>query len=112
MPDNTLRTAEQRLHVNDLLDVYGALLTEKQRTAAHLYYREDLSLAEIADLLSISRQGVLDSIHRGVRQLEDTDEKLGLLGRVKTLEACLRSVSEDERVPREVRDRAGELVGD
>lgn len=45
------------LNVTILLDVYGQLLTEKQRNAIDMYYNEDLSLSEIADVIDISRQG-------------------------------------------------------
>ena len=38
------------LNVTILLDVYGQLLTEKQRNAIDMYYNEDLSLSEIADV--------------------------------------------------------------
>lgn len=66
-----------------LLDFYGDLLTEKQAQALELYYNEDLSLAEIAEPLGISRQGVRDSIKRGEKQLYDLEETLGLSKRFK-----------------------------
>ena len=58
---------EKDLSIAVLLDFYGDLLTEKQARAIDLYYNEDLSLAEIAEPLGISRQGVRDSIKRGER---------------------------------------------
>lgn len=36
-------------HISFLLDIYGEMLTEKERDALELYYNEDLSLSEIAD---------------------------------------------------------------
>lgn len=69
-----------------LLDFYGELLTEKQAKAMELYYNEDLSLAEIAEPLSISRQGVRDSIKRGEKQLLELENTLGLLKRFKAIE--------------------------
>ncbi len=69
-----------------LLDFYGELLTEKQAKAMELYYNEDLSLAEIAEPLSISRQGVRDSIKRGEKQLLDLENTLGLAKRFKEIE--------------------------
>ena len=36
-------------HYNNLLDFYENLLTEKQKLVAHMYFREDYSLSEIAE---------------------------------------------------------------
>ncbi|NYE58204.1 YlxM family DNA-binding protein [Carboxydothermus ferrireducens] len=62
-----------------LLELYGGLLTEKQREILELYYIENWSLAEIAEYLKISRQGVYDILQRAIRQLNIFEEKLGLL---------------------------------
>ena len=58
-----------------LLDVYGALLTERKRELLDYYYNEDYSLSEIAELTGLSRQGVRDGIRKAeeeLRTLEDT----------------------------------------
>lgn len=60
-----------------LLDIYGGVLTDKQREMLELYYNEDLSLSEIAANEGISRQGVRDSIKRGEEALLELDEKIG-----------------------------------
>lgn len=54
----------KNLEITVLYDFYGDLLTEKQQEVIELYYNEDLSLAEIAALSGITRQGVRDSIKR------------------------------------------------
>ncbi len=77
-----------------LLDFYGELLTEKQAKAMELYYNEDLSLAEIAEPLSISRQGVRDSIKRGEKQLIDLENTLGLAKRFKEIELDIDNIKE------------------
>ena len=71
------------LSITVLLDFYGDLLTEKQAQALDFYYNEDLSLAEIAAPLNITRQGVRDSIKRGEKQLHDYEDALGLVKRFK-----------------------------
>lgn len=76
---------EKDLSIAVLLDFYGDLLTEKQARALDLYYNEDLSLAEIAEPLGISRQGVRDSIKRGEKQLHDLENTLGLAQRFKDI---------------------------
>ena len=69
------------LSVNLLMDFYQELLTEKQKEALNLYYDNDFSLAEIAEHMDISRQGVRDFIKRGEKQLYDFEEALGLTER-------------------------------
>lgn len=69
----------KNLNISNLLDIYGAMLTEKQRELLSLYYNEDLSLSEISELVGTSRQGVMDIIHRGEGQLTDMENKLGFL---------------------------------
>lgn len=64
-----------------LLDFYGELLTPRQRSCFNMHYNEDLSLAEIAEILDISRQGVRDLIVRAEATLLETEEKTGLLKR-------------------------------
>lgn len=54
---------------SELLDCYGALLTERQRECLDLYYNENLTLGEIAEHFHISRQAVHDAMRHGEEQL-------------------------------------------
>ena len=62
-----------------LYDFYGQLLTERQREVMELYHEENLTLSEIADEFSISRQGVHDLIKRCDRTLGGYEKKLQLI---------------------------------
>ena len=64
-----------------LFDIYGSLLTEKQRTLLDMFYNEDLSLGEIAEINQTSRQAVFDNIKRSEKTLEHYEVNLGLLAR-------------------------------
>ena len=77
-----------------LLDIYGGVLTDKQREMLELYYNEDLSLSEIAEGEGISRQGVRDSIKRGEETLKDLDEKIGVMAITEKYDALLSAVKE------------------
>ncbi|MBR6727307.1 MAG: YlxM family DNA-binding protein [Clostridia bacterium] len=68
-----------------LFDFYGEMLTEKQRHVVELYYEEDLSLAEIAESQSITRQGVRDSIKRAEAQMLEMEERLQLAARFREM---------------------------
>ena len=77
-----------------LLDFYGELLTNKQKTALELYYNEDLSLAEIAEEMQVSRQGVRAFIKQGEAHLEEFEEKLGMYNRFSEISRLLREVKD------------------
>ena len=68
----------KQLHISDLLDIYGSLLTEKQQRLLEYYYNDDLSLAEIAENEGITRQAVRDTLKRAAAQLEQTEKLLGI----------------------------------
>ena len=65
--------------MNEYLDWYGELLTEKQQDICDLYFKEDFSLSEISENYDISRAAVLDTIKRSKKLLEDYEKKLHLI---------------------------------
>ena len=65
---------QKNLAYSVLLDFYGPVLTDKQRVILTEYYDEDLSLAEIAENLGITRQGVRDAIKHGEAALDELGE--------------------------------------
>ncbi len=93
----------ERLELNYLLDFYGPLLTEHRQEVMRLYCEEDLSQQEIADQLSISRQGVFDTLAKAKRQLADYEAKLGLvrrhLAQTGAAEECLRALGRVRGLP-------------
>lgn len=60
------------------LDFYGDLLSERQLQVMTYFYADDLSLAEIADLTGLTRQGVHEQVRRGASRLEEFERKLRL----------------------------------
>lgn len=72
-----------KFEVNELLDFYESLLTDKQRDICNEYYREDLSYQEIADEMNISRSAVYDTVKHVKSDLLDYEEKLGCLSSYK-----------------------------
>lgn len=70
---------EKNLKFAYLLDFYGAVLDEHTEAVMKAYYDDDLSLAEVASGVGISRQGVRHLIKKGEEQLEFLEDKLGLM---------------------------------
>ena len=69
------------LQMTLLFDYYGELLTDRQRMCFDLRHNQDLSLAEIAEELNVSRQGVHDNLSRAEALLMNMEEKTGCVRR-------------------------------
>ncbi len=78
---------EKNLEIGYLLDFYGDILPERRRDIMDLYYNDDLSLAEIAEQMGITRQAVRDSIKKTETELFFYEEKLGLRRRFTEAES-------------------------
>ena len=72
---------EEFLRRSALFDLYGALLTEKQRRCLSMSLFDDYSLSEIGEALGISRQAVHDMLHRAEQTMEEYETRLGLIAR-------------------------------
>lgn len=83
---------EKNLEIGLLNDYYGGLLTEYQSRIVSMYYDEDLSLAEIADEVNVSRQAVRDVLVRSANKLNEYENKLGLVSKLSKI------VEEIERI--------------
>lgn len=83
---------EDRMMQSMLLDFYGELLTERQRSCYDLHVNEDLSLSEIAEQIGVSRQGVWDNIRRAEQALREIEEKTGLVRRFTGIRQALGTI--------------------
>ncbi len=96
---------EKNLNIAFLLDFYGDVLSERKRAVLDAYYNDDLSLAEIASDLGISRQGVRELIKKAETELFFYEEKLGLAKKFREAgehAAALREHAERYALPDEV----------
>jgi len=98
-----------------LFDYYGDMLTERQRMCLDLRYNQDLSLAEIAEELGVSRQGVHDNITRAEAHLAKMEERTGCVRRNQRSREAMQailSVAEElkEHSDPKVRDAIARIV--
>ena len=103
---------DDRMTQSLLLDLYGKLLTEKQRECCELHYNEDLSLSEIAEQSGVSRQGVWDNIRRGEAALREMEEKTGILRRLTELQQELMALREQLQALRGQTDGPAERLAE
>ncbi|MDD3821495.1 MAG: YlxM family DNA-binding protein [Bacilli bacterium] len=77
-----------------LYDLYGELLTKKQKDYFVAYYFNNLSLSEISDNFEVSR----NAIHKQLKIIEQKlyyyEEKLKLLTKSKKLNEIINSIND------------------
>lgn len=82
------------IRMGELYDFYGQLLTKRQQECIELYYRNDLSLSEIAEKFQVSRAAVHDNLRRSGKLLEEYEVKLQLLARMEERKKKITSLRE------------------
>ena len=87
---------EETIQVCELLDTYGAMLTEKQQQIVKDYYFCNTSLSEIAEICGITRQAVRDTLTRSVQTLREYDKKLGTLSKIGKIVKELEELKSSE----------------
>lgn len=105
---------EKRFEISLLFDFYGELLTEKQRDIMDLYFNNDLSLSEIAEINNTSRQATHDTIKRCEKMLLVYEGKLKLLDKNhKLIEALKNIISELDNLQINIKDeKMNQLIYD
>ena len=93
---------EKHVRLGLLLDIYGELLTERQRSILFQSVNEDCSLAEIAEREGVSRQAVRDAIMKATDNLEGYEAKLKLMALMNGLKE-LQNICHDPAVKAKIR---------
>jgi predicted DNA-binding protein YlxM (UPF0122 family) len=63
------------------LDVYAPLLSPRRAEAMRMHFEEDLSYAEIAAQMRISRQSVHEHVAEGIKTIRRYESRLGVVDR-------------------------------
>lgn len=82
---------KQTIRLGMLLDIYGALLTDKKSEMLSMYVNDNMSYQEIADVLNISKPAVLDSLRVAQNKLEMLEKSLKVLEFRQKLEGLVNS---------------------
>ena len=88
---------EKNMRLAYLLDFYIDTLDEHSASIMRAYYDDDLSLQEIADGESISRQGIRHIIKKNEEKILFLEEKLCLAKRYEDLENAVVKLREIEK---------------
>lgn len=95
------------VYYNELFEIYGNLLTDKEKETFKDYYCEDLSLSEIADNKSISRAAVQKMVSNVIDKLNYYETMLKVYEKSKCLKECieLKNIDEIKQKINEVLDK-------
>ncbi len=92
---------EQLEYINQLLLLYGSLLTDLQKNMMDDYYVYNLSLSEISENRHVSRAAINDCLKKARRNLEEFEQNLHLLANKHKLQSLLEKWKKDERISRQ-----------
>ena len=86
---------DELVYYNELYDLYGVLLTDKQRDYFEDYYFHNLSYSEMADNYKVSRNAMFKQIHNVLEKLDEYEEKLHLREKKNMLLNVVNKISDD-----------------
>ena len=95
----------------ELFETYESLLTVRQADVFRGYYGLDLSLAEIAEENGTTRQSVSDTLKKVRAELDELEEKLGLLRKSKEAKAVAAALRRN-RETAEFAEQIERIFGD
>ena len=87
---------EELVYYTMLYDIYGNLLTDKQKIYFEEYYFNNLSLSELATRHNISRNAIHKQLKETIKRLENYEENLKLAKKNEMLENIVKSISDEE----------------
>ena len=87
---------EELVYYTMLYDIYGSLLTEKQKDYFEEYYFKNLSLSELATKYNISRNAIHKQIKETIKRLENYEDNLHLAKKNEMLENIITNISDEE----------------
>lgn len=94
---------EEFVYYNNLYDLYGELLTDKQKAYFEDYYFHNLSFSEMAENYGVSRNAVFKQLHNTVDKLNEYESKLRLLYKKNKILEISDKIS-DSAVKKEIFD--------
>ncbi|MGI6075669.1 MAG: sigma factor-like helix-turn-helix DNA-binding protein [Pyramidobacter sp.] len=89
---------KRRVRFSRLYDLYGPLLTERQRRIYEMHELDDFSLSEISEALHISRQGVSDQLSKVRSRLDEIEKLLGFNAAFSRIERDVQALLADKNI--------------
>ena len=95
---------EDVVYYNELYDLYGKLLTDKQRKYFEDYYFDNLSFSEMAEDYDVSRNAAFKQIHIVIDKLIEYESILHLKEKKDKIYKIL------DNAPKDIKERIEEII--
>lgn len=83
------------VYYNELYDIYGGLLTDKQKKYFEDYFFQNLSYSEMSEAYNISRNAAFKQIHIVMDRLQEYENTLGLKKKREQIMDLVSNTDED-----------------
>ena len=94
---------EKYVYLNELYDLYGKLLTEKQQKYFEEYYFNNLSYGEISKEYNVTRNAVYHQLQLIEKRLNFFEEKLNLYRKKQKIDDIIDLI-DDKKIKRIIKD--------
>ena len=94
---------EKYVYLNELYDLYGKLLTDKQQKYFEDYYFNNLSYGEISREYNVSRNAIYHQLRLIEEKLDFYEEKLKLYSKKKKINDIIDLIN-DRKAKRIIKD--------
>ncbi len=94
---------EKYVYLNELYDLYGKLLTEKQQKYFEEYYFNNLSYGEISKEYKVTRNAVYHQLQLIEKRLNFFEEKLNLYRKKQKIDDIIDLI-DDKKIKRIIKD--------
>lgn len=85
-------------YLNDLFDIYGELLTDKQKEYFKDYYFNNMSYGEIADKYNVSRNAIYKQLSSATDKLNELEDILKIYKNNKKIREIINNCSDKKIV--------------
>lgn len=83
-------------YLNDLFDIYGELLTDRQRCYFKDYYFNNMSYGEIASKYNISRNAIYKQLSNATDKLNELEDILNIYKNNNKIKNIINKIDDDK----------------
>lgn len=103
---------KDKVTIGILNDYYGGILNSHQQEIMRMYFDCDMSLAEISEVLGVTRQAIREILVRSTKKLNEMETKLQLVKKIKSINTNIEEIiakTADENTKKELLELSKEI---